>query len=168
MKFIEKSLIFLNVIFLITQLFLMGTFETPLRVNFFNLFVPIIIVLNLFFFFFWLFNLKWPLLLFILTFLIGYDEWNLFYKLPNTSIRKSGSTFSVMSYNVRLFNKYRWIDNTNIPTEIEKLIFEENPDIICIQEYSTLNAPKLKNINLNTFTLIHQMVESQRSQFFLN
>ena len=54
MKFIEKSLIILNVMFLITQLFLMGTFETPLRADFFNLFVPIIIVLNLFFFFYWL------------------------------------------------------------------------------------------------------------------
>ena len=145
MKFIEKSLIFLNVIFLIIQLFLMGTFETPLRVNFFNLFVPIIIVLNLLFFFYWLFNLKWPFLLFILTFLIGYNEWNLFYKFPNTSLRKSGSTFSVMSYNVRLFNKYRWIDKPNVSSEIERLITEENPDIVCFQEYSTLNAPKLKN-----------------------
>ena len=145
MKFIEKSLIFLNVIFLIIQLFLMGTFETPLRVNFFNLFVPIIIVLNLLFFFYWLFNLKWPFLLFILTFLIGYNEWNLFYKFPNTSLRKSGSTFSVMSYNVRLFNKYRWIDKPNVSSEIERLITEENPDIVCFQEYSILNAPKLKN-----------------------
>ena len=145
MKFIEKFLIFLNVIFLITQLFLMGTFETPLRVNFFNLFVPIIIILNLFFFFYWLFNLKWPFLLFILTFLIGYNEWNLFYKFPNTSLRKSGSTFSVMSYNVRLFNKYRWIDKPNVSSEIERLITEENPDIVCFQEYSILNAPKLKN-----------------------
>ena len=145
MKFIEKSLIFLNVIFLIIQLFLMGTFETPLRVNFFNLFVPIIIVLNLLFFFYWLFNLKWPFLLFILTFLIGYNEWNLFYKFPNTSLRKSGSTFSVMSYNVRLFNKYRWIDRPNVSSEIERLITEENPDIVCFQEYSILNAPKLKN-----------------------
>ena len=145
MKFIEKFLIFLNVIFLATQLFLMGTFEVPFRVHFLNLFVPIIIVLNLFFFFYWIFNFKWPFLLFILTFLIGYNEWNLFYKFPNNSIRKSGSTFSVMSYNVRLFNRYRWINKPNISSEIEKLVTEENPDIVCFQEYSILNAPELKN-----------------------
>ena len=145
MNFIEKLLIFLNILFLIIQLSLMGTFETPLKNNFFNLFVPIIIVFNLFFFFYWLFNFKWPFLLFILTFLIGYNEWNLFYKFPNTSLRKSGSTFSVMSYNVRLFNKYRWIDKPNVSIEIERLIPEENPDIVCFQEYSILNAPKLKN-----------------------
>ena len=48
-----------------------------------------------------------------------------------------------MSYNVRLFNKYRWIDKPNISEEIEKLILEEDPDIVCIQEYSNEVAPEL-------------------------
>ena len=134
MNFIEKFLFIINSVFLLVQLFLMGTIETPVKNDFISLFVPIIILLNLLFFFYWLFNLKWPFLLFILTFLIGYNELNLFYKFPSTSIRKSGSTFSVMSYNVRLFNKYRWINKPNISTEIEKLIIEENPDVLCFQE----------------------------------
>jgi len=144
MNFIDKFLAVLNVVFLIIQLFLMGTLQLPIKDHFFSLFVPVIIIINFIFFFYWLFNLKWPFLLFILSFLIGYNEWNLFYKFPNTSLRKSGSTFSVMSYNVRLFNKYRWIDNPNISSEIEKLIFEQNPDIICMQEYSSEIAPELK------------------------
>ncbi|MFL2591561.1 MAG: endonuclease/exonuclease/phosphatase family protein [Flavobacteriaceae bacterium] len=122
----------------------MGTLQITLKDTFFSLFVPVIIIINFIFFFYWLFNLKWPFLLFILSFLIGYNEWNLFYKFPNTSLRKSSSTFSVMSYNVRLFNKYRWIDNPNISSEIEKLILEQNPDIICMQEYSSETAPELK------------------------
>ena len=144
MNFIQKFLTVLNVVFLIVQLFLMGTLQIPIKDYFFSLFVPVIIIINFIFFFYWLFNLKWPFLLFILSFLIGYNEWNLFYKFPNTSIRKSGSTFSVMSYNVRLFNKYRWIANPNISSEIEKLILEQNPDIICMQEYSSETAPELK------------------------
>ncbi len=144
MNFIEKFLFILNAVLLLAQLLLMGTFETPLKDDFISLFVPIIIILNLLFFFYWIFNLKWPFLLFILTFLVGYDEWNLFYKFPNTSLRKSGSTFSVMSYNVRLFNKYRWIDKPNISNEIEKLIIKESPDILCFQEYSVSKAPELK------------------------
>ena len=122
----------------------MGTIKIPLEDYFFSLFVPIIIVFNLLFFFYWLLISKWPFLLFILTFLIGYNEWSLFYKLPQTELRKSGSTFSVMSYNVRLFNKYKWIDKSNISGEIEKLIIEENPDLLCIQEYSNEMAPKLE------------------------
>ena len=145
MSFIQKSLFFLNIFSLLTQLLLMGTLKVPLNDYFFSLFVPVIVILNLLFFFYWLFNLKWPFLLFILTFLIGYNEWNLFYKFPNTSFRMSGSTFSVMSYNVRLFNKYRWIENSNIPSEIEKFVIEQNPDIICFQEYSSETAPELNN-----------------------
>ena len=141
----QKSLFFLNIFSLLTQLLLMGTLKVPLNDYFFSLFVPVIVILNLLFFFYWLFNLKWPFLLFILTFLIGYNEWNLFYKFPNTSFRMSGSTFSVMSYNVRLFNKYRWIENSNIPSEIEKFVIEQNPDIICFQEYSSEAAPELNN-----------------------
>tara|TARA_X000000950_G_scaffold119601_1_gene149856 strand:- start:9085 stop:10089 length:1005 start_codon:yes stop_codon:yes gene_type:complete len=144
MNFIEKFLTVLNVVFLTIQLSLMGTLQITLKDTFFSLFVPVIIIINFIFFFYWLFNLKWPFLLFILSFLIGYNEWNLFYKFPNTSLRKSSSTFSVMSYNVRLFNKYRWIDNPNISSEIEKLILEQNPDIICMQEYSSETAPELK------------------------
>jgi len=144
MNFIKKFLIVLNVAFLIAQLFLMGTIEIPIKDYFFSLFVPVIIITNLIFFFYWLFNLKWPFLLFILTFLVGFNEWNLFYKFPSTSLRKSGSTFSVMSYNVRLFNKYRWIDNPNISSEIEKLIIEEDPDIVCLQEYSSEMSPEFK------------------------
>ncbi len=144
MNFIQKFLTILNVVFLIIQLFLMGTLQIPIKDYFFSLFVPVIIIINFIFFFYWLFNLKWPFLLFILSFLIGYNEWNLFYKFPNTSLRKSSHTFSVMSYNVRLFNKYRWIANPNISSEIEKFILEQNPDIICMQEYSSEIAPELK------------------------
>ena len=144
MNFIEKFLTVLNVVFLTIQLFLMGTLQIPIKDYFFSLFVPVVIIINFIFFFYWLFNLKWPFLLFILSFLVGYNEWNLFYKFPSNSLRISGSTFSVMSYNVRLFNKYRWIDNPNISSEIEKLILEENPDIVCIQEYSSEMAPELK------------------------
>ena len=43
MYLIEKFFIILNVVFLIIQLFLMGTLETPIENYFFSLFVPVII-----------------------------------------------------------------------------------------------------------------------------
>lgn len=48
-----------------------------------------------------------------------------------------------MSYNVRLFNKYDWIKSDSIPQKIEALIAEKNPDIICMQEYSKSESPRL-------------------------
>ena len=63
------------------------------------------------------------------AFLIGYSEWN-FLPIPKTAIRKV-TTLSVMSYNVRLFNAYEWIDDTSIPNKA--LIEAENHDVICFQ-----------------------------------
>ena len=40
-----------------------------------------------------------------------------------------------MSFNARLFNHYKWIDNENIPSEIKRFFSFENPDLIAIQEY---------------------------------
>jgi len=47
----------------------------------------------------------------------------------------SGDDLSVMSYNVRMFNRYKWIDIEDIPGKIRHFIKEENPDILSIQEY---------------------------------
>ena len=44
--------------------------------------------------------------------------------------------FTVMSYNVRLFNLFKWIDDNNVGNDILSFVNEKNPDIICIQEYS--------------------------------
>ena len=41
-----------------------------------------------------------------------------------------------MSYNVRLFNVFKWIPRENIGDDILGFINEQNPDILCIQEYS--------------------------------
>jgi endonuclease/exonuclease/phosphatase family metal-dependent hydrolase len=41
-----------------------------------------------------------------------------------------------MSYNVRLFNLFEWLPNQNVGDSILSFINEQNPDILCIQEYS--------------------------------
>ena len=42
-----------------------------------------------------------------------------------------------MSYNVRLFNLFKWIDKPDVPGDILSFINDQNPDILCIQEYSS-------------------------------
>ena len=44
-------------------------------------------------------------------------------------------TVRIMSYNVRMFNKYEWIDDNNIKEKINSLIESQEIDIVCIQEY---------------------------------
>ncbi len=45
-----------------------------------------------------------------------------------------------MNFNVRLFNRYQWIDNKNIPSEISEFIKLQNPAIITFQEYYPTKA----------------------------
>lgn len=144
LNFFEYLLLLVNFLLLFFQLMLMGTFPSIFDFSVLNLFVPIVVLVNLFFFLYWLLKLKWPFLLFMLCFLMGYSQWGLLYQFPKNSLRKSSSSFTVMSYNVRLFNKYNWIKNIDVPSEIEDLISEEQPDIICFQEYSKTKSPRLE------------------------
>ena len=56
----------------------------------------------------------------------------------------SGSSFAVLNYNVRLFNKYQWIKSENVPSLISNFLENEDPEIITFQEYY-----RDKNFKLN-------------------
>ena len=118
----------------------MGTFGEFFYYPFLNLMVPFIVLINCFFFIFWIFKFKWPFVMFIFSFLISYNEWERLYKLPNNSIPVAKG-LKLMSFNVRLFNSYNWIDQKNIPQSILSFINQESPDILCLQEFSKEFSP---------------------------
>jgi len=120
----EKLLLTFNVFFLVFQLMLMGSIPSFFDFSILNLFVPVVVLINLMLFCYWVVKIKWPFLLFMGAFLIGYGEWNLLYQFPKNTFRTNSSSISVMSYNVRLFNKYNWIE-------------------VCFQEYSKTGTPRL-------------------------
>ena len=51
----------------------------------------------------------------LLVLVVGYNQVLSFYKFSSESVSKSENSFSIMSYNVRLFNLYNWIDDESIP-----------------------------------------------------
>ena len=139
----EKLLLIFNGLFLVFQLMLMGSIPSFFDFSILNLFVPLVVLVNLLLFCYWVVKIKWPFLLFMGAFLIGYGEWNLLYQFPKNTFRTSSSSISVMSYNVRLFNKYNWIEDTDVSKGIAQMIQEKNPDVICFQEYSKTGTPRL-------------------------
>ena len=80
----------------------------------------------------------------VFSVLISYTEWQRFYKLPNNGIPVSKG-LKLMSFNVRLFNSYNWIDQENIPESILSFVNEESPDILCLQEFSKEFSPSFKS-----------------------
>lgn len=108
-----------------------------------TLILPFFLILNSLFFLFWLIQFKKRMFLSGLVLLMGITFINKFYKFSEKDLPESESDFIVMSYNVRLFNLFDWMSKDVTP-EIQTFINDKNPDIICIQEFSTAANIDLK------------------------
>lgn len=102
-----------------------------------SLSVPLLIILNIIFVVFWLLKLKKQLILSLLILAVGYNYVASFYKFSSQESSNLEDTFTLMSYNVRLFNLYDWIKEDSIPSKIQNFITEEAPSILCFQEYDS-------------------------------
>jgi len=109
-----------------------------------TLILPLFLILNFFFFVFWLLQLKRQMLLSGLVLLLGITFINRFYKFSETNLPAEDGDFTLMSYNVRLFNLYEWLPQGDVPEQISKLIDEKHPDILCLQEFSPNDKVSVK------------------------
>ncbi|KAB1159839.1 MULTISPECIES: endonuclease/exonuclease/phosphatase family protein [Tenacibaculum] len=100
----------------------------------FSLFVPLLVILNLFFFVYWLLKLHKNALLSLLILLIGWFASPPLIKFSNKEIILNND-LKVMSYNVRLFNHYKHEDDITTEQQIYEFINNESPDIIAMQEF---------------------------------
>ncbi|MBK0370833.1 endonuclease/exonuclease/phosphatase family protein [Flavobacterium agrisoli] len=110
----------------------------------FTLFMPLFFVLNGLFFIYWGLQLKKRMILSGLVLLMGITFINKFYKFSAPEFHPDDKDFTVMSYNVRLLNVFKWVPRDDIPENILNFINEKNPDILCIQEYSNSGNIDLK------------------------
>lgn len=98
--------------------------------------VPILIGINILFFIYWLLQLNRRLFLSLTLLIFSYFYFNVFYEYSSEGNPDDyQNTLSLISYNVRLFNAFEKEDHGNVPEMMAKLIQDENPDVICVQEY---------------------------------
>lgn len=137
---LSKIMFFLNIVLtILTFLAYSLPFLAPKAFPFLSvltLIMPFFLILNFFFFLYWLLQMKRYMLLSGLALLLGITFINRFYKFSETNLPKEDSDFTLMSYNVRLFNLYDWLPKDDVPSQISKLIDQKNPDILCLQEFS--------------------------------
>ena len=135
----EKFLFFINSV--IAFLFLVSLLIPYLSPSIFSqfsilsLFSPLIFIANILFLFFWIAKLKRQFILSLVVLIIGIDSLRSFINFSNNSRFLGGNEISIISYNVRLFNIYKWIEEDNVNIKIRDFLNEKNPDIICLQEY---------------------------------
>jgi len=157
LNFIDKLLYIVNSILAILLLFsfLLQFIKPSLfpYLSFMSLSVPILIIINLLFFTYWLVKLKKQFILSLFVLLIGYSQVLSFFKFSDNLERVSPDTISVMSYNVRLFNLYNWIDS-DVENDIISFIGSQEPDVINMQEYRSTERFSLDKYQFQHSSLV--------------
>lgn len=165
LNFIDKLLYFVNSILAILLLFsfLLQFIKPSLfpYLSFMSLSVPILIIINLLFFVYWLVKLKKQFILSLFVLLIGYNQVLSFFKLSDNLERVSPDTISVMSYNVRLFNLYNWIDS-DVENDITSFIDNQEPDVINMQEYRSTDR-----FSLDKYQFQHSSLSDGKTSYGL-
>ncbi len=107
--------------------------------SFLGLAYPYLLLANLIFAIWWALRLKLKIILPIVAIALGYQQIPTLYQLGgNNQVIAPGEELKVMTFNVRMFNVFNWLEADDIPQGIENLITKEDPDVLLIQEYHYL------------------------------
>lgn len=126
----------------------------------FSLILPLLLIINFLFFIFWLLQFNKNVLISGIVLLLGITFINKFYKLSETNLPETANDFTIMSYNVRLFNLYEWLPKKDVPQQITSFVKEENPDILCIQEFSPVDK-----INFSQYKYSYIDLEGNKNKY---
>jgi endonuclease/exonuclease/phosphatase family metal-dependent hydrolase len=103
-----------------------------------GLFYPLLLIINIVFVVFWLLQLKYFFLFSLAALLLGWNVMTRNISFSSKSpLQEMGSSFKFLSYNVRLFDQFRWIEGQDYFTRdaIFSFISHESPDIVSFQEF---------------------------------
>ena len=161
LSWFNKGMFFLNLVLIVlTFIAYLLPFLAPKifpLLSVFTLFMPLFFLANGLFFVYWAIQFKKRMILSGIVLLVGITFFNKFYKFSAKEFQESDKDFTVMSYNVRLFNVFKWLDRDDIPDVILEFINTENPDILCIQEFSNS-----ANIDLKVYPYKYVLMEGKQ------
>jgi endonuclease/exonuclease/phosphatase family metal-dependent hydrolase len=131
--------------------------ETFWLMPFFGLAYPIVLIFSLFLLLFWIvLKSKWTFIVLFFILIGGKLHFRtVTFSVFQKPIPESSNSFKIMSYNVQLFGRYSWVEN-EVPierNEIFKYLQEEDPDVICFQEFFQQDKPS-KFLTKDTLTKI--------------
>ena len=107
-------------------------------IAFFGLAYPPVLLLNVLLIVYWLFRKSWYALVSVLCIMVGINVLNNnigFNWGGNDERPTETNAFRLMTYNVHNFKKYSGGRDTSTKTEILKVIKDQDPDVIGIQEF---------------------------------
>ncbi len=149
---IKHLLIYLNLFFA----FLLVTSYLSYHVNpekawflqFLGLAYPSLVMINIAFLLLWLFRKKKYIFLPIIAIALGWNHLETYIQINlKNNDPYPAKTLKVLSYNVRIFNYYDWVNDDKADMHIFEYIKAENPDVLCLQEYFA-STGKLKQSDI--------------------
>jgi len=129
---------------------------------FFGLAFPILAILNFLMVIFWIMRKKRFFLISLITLVLGLGHIRNFIQTPivgNKEIVESTldsldgdkifhhEPVAFLSYNVRLFDQYKWSENPSAKEMIFNLIHDRSPGILCLQEIYTTEKGKISQLS---------------------
>lgn len=138
LNWVDKIVYFFNIIFGVLLLFCYGLrYFSPIyfpELASISLGLPVLLIANAAFLLYWLVKLKKQILFSLLILTIGFDVITDMFVFGNQS--KSGiESIQLMSFNVRHFNVFKWLEQDDIPQKIEDFVLAESPDVITFQDF---------------------------------
>ncbi len=114
-----------------------------LFLSFLSISVPVLILVNILFLGYWVFRRKKQFLLSFFTLIIAYFFLDSFFNLNFTTEPILDEDLSIMSYNTNYFNNnYR--NDTTVGDGIVAFVKDNDPDVVCFQEFSKSGDNKFK------------------------
>lgn len=128
--------------------------------GFLALSLPVVIIIHLVFFLYWLLNARIKVLLPLAVIIIGFP---LFQRTLALHFEKplipADSSFKVLSFNARMFNLYK--DKKSLRSnEVISWVAENDAEIKCIQEFYNLSGSKI-------FSTIQKIASTGNYQFYM-
>lgn len=111
----------------------------------------------------------WNILTSVIQLNFDFTKDNQFSKTYTRSFRNDNQVLKVLTYNVRAFNLYNWVNFKEAKDSILRFIVREDPDIICLQEYysqergSFTSADLYRLLNKTPYRHIHYTIGDNRN-----
>lgn len=143
-KLIKIALFFLTLVSALTLLLAYLSVHVNPEVFWFlgliGLAYPFLLLVNIIFLVYWIVRWKRYFIISLIAILLGVSHFTNFFQLPfGKENQTSENQIKVLTYNVHLFQLYAWAKEAPTHNKIFKFIKDQNPDIVCLQEFYIVN-----------------------------
>ena len=126
-----------------------------------GLFYPLLLAINALCAVYWIVKFKKRAIVSLAVMALGYGHVFNFVSFGSSKTDHNQEAIKVMTYNVRLFNRYNWIKDDKVEQKINRFISDQNLDILCMQEF----YPKNFEQNMHRFKYSHRSFTVSNGSF---